>query len=300
MWKFIIIFLLCLYLYFTIISLKFANPYKLVMVFGKKGSGKNTLMTKLSIQYNKKGYKVFSDSEIFNTFKLDTNWIGKYDFPPKSVLMIEEAGIVWDNRDFKTFSKEVRNFFKLQRHKQVIVYLCSQAFDIDKKLRDLTDEMYLLTNYMGIFSVAKKINKRVAIHNASDSNNGESFLTETYNFDFPWRWKFTYIPRWIRYFNSFEAEQFPRIKSEKYKFINEQELYKSQFYQYYKIQQIKGVWHSVEKWVDSQKKKFSITDEDFFFIGASTNFDQCIWSFHRGKTNLKELFLNIKVEHSRK
>ena len=31
----------------------YRNPYKLYMVFGKKGSGKTTLMTKLAIQYQK-------------------------------------------------------------------------------------------------------------------------------------------------------------------------------------------------------------------------------------------------------
>lgn len=266
MWKLLIIVVLCLFLYFYIISLKFANPYKLVMIFGKKGSGKNTLLTKLSVRYNRMGFKVYSDSEIFNTFKLDTEWIGKYDFPPKSVLLVQEAGIVWDNRDFKTFSKEVRNFFKLQRHKQVIVYLCSQAFDIDKKLRDLTDEMYLLVNYMGIFSIAKKINKHIAIHNASENNDGESFLTETFSFDFPWRWKYTYIPRWIRYFNSFECETFPKVQTEKYRFLDEQELYKSQFYRYYKMQQIKNVCKDVENWMNNQKKRMIISDEEYFYI----------------------------------
>lgn len=105
------------------------------MLFGAKGSGKNTFLTKQAIKYNKLGYTVYSDSEIFNTYKLDTDWIGKYDFPRNSVLLIQEAGITWDNRNFKTFPQQVRDFFKLQRHKGVIVYLASQSFDIDKKLR---------------------------------------------------------------------------------------------------------------------------------------------------------------------
>ena len=46
------------------------------MIFGKKGSGKNTLLTKLAIKYNRMGYHVFSDSEIFNTYKLSTDWPG--------------------------------------------------------------------------------------------------------------------------------------------------------------------------------------------------------------------------------
>lgn len=266
MWKIILLLLVLLFVYFYIVSLKFRNPYKLVMIFGKKGSGKNTLLTKLSIKYNKMGYKVFSDSEIYNTYKLDTDWIGRYDFPENSVLMVSEAGITWDNRDFKSFSKEVRNFFKLQRHKKVIVYLASQSFDVDKKLRDLTDEMYLLTNYMGIFSVAKKINKHIAIHNASDENDGESFLTETFSFDFPWNWKLTYIPRYIKFFNSFEADSFPPATRSRWRFFNEEELYKLQYLRYFVISGCLECLDRFGNWVDQERFSFRISQKDFNFI----------------------------------
>lgn len=279
MFKIIFILFLSAYIYFYIVSLKYRNPYKLIMLFGKKGSGKNTLLTKLSIKYNKLGYHVFSDSEIYNTFKLDTNWIGKYDFPENSVLMIEEAGIVWDNRNFKTFSAEVRNFFKLQRHKKVIVYLASQSFDVDKKLRDLTDEMYLLVNYMGIFSVAKRINKHIAIHNSSDNNDGESFLTETYAFDFPWRWKFTYIPRWIRFFNSFEADRFPDVVRSRYRFLDEAELYKLTKWTYYKKSQIINLAYSVGDWFENKKNQFNISVSDLFMIEEMTSSENEIFAF---------------------
>lgn len=231
----IIFFLLgCAIAYFYRVSLDYKNPYKLIMLFGKKGSGKNTLLTKWSIMYNKLGYTVFSDSEIFNTYKLDTDWIGKYDFPKNSVLLIQEAGITWNNRDFKSFPKEVTKFFKLQRHKGVIVVLASQSFDVDKKLRDLTDEMYLITNFMRIFSVAKRINKKITISKADDGDsNSESWLTESYSFDLPFFWKFTYIPRYIKYFNSFEAEDFPMVQSTKYEYNNSAELYKETRYNYY-------------------------------------------------------------------
>lgn len=258
------IFYLILILLFglKIYSLGFRNPYKLVMIFGKKGSGKNTLLTKLSIKYNRKGYKVFSDSEIFNTYKLSTDWIGHYDFPQNSVLLIEEAGITWDNRNFKTFSAEVRDFFKLQRHHHIIVYLASQSFDVDKKLRDLTDEMYLCENVMGIFSIAKSINKKIAIHNASEDNNGESFLTETYSFGFPWEWKYTFIPRWIRYFNSFSA---PKVgvnaPREKYKFQNEHDLYKETKYPYYKIHQIQRIISDTAEVLQAQMEAFMVPDD---------------------------------------
>lgn len=241
--------------YFYRVSLDYKNPYKLIMIFGKKGSGKNTLLTKWSIMYNKLGYTVFSDSEIFNTYKLDTNWIGKYDFPKNSVLLIQEAGITWDNRNFKSFPQEVRDFFKLQRHKNVIVVLASQSFDVDKKLRDLTDEMYLITNCMRIFSIAKRINKKITIHKADkDDTNSESFLTESYSFDLPFFWKFTYIPRYVRYFNSFEAVKKPLVQSTKYEYNCSSELYKSTRYRYYVKTKIYEVLERIDKKMLEHKK----------------------------------------------
>lgn len=243
MFKTFLAVLTALFIYFYRVSLNYKNPYKLILLFGKKGSGKNTLLTKWAIRYNKLGYTVFSDSEIFNTYKLDTNWIGKYDFPKNSVLLVQEAGITWDNRNFKSFPAEVRDFFKLQRHKNVIVVMASQSFDVDKKLRDLTDEMYLIVNYMRIFSVAKRINKKITIQKADDpnknTNDQASFLTEAYSFDLPFFWKFTYIPRYVKYFNSFEAHQMPLVKSTKYEYNDSAELYKQTKYDYYLKTKIK-------------------------------------------------------------
>lgn len=268
--KYVLIAFVLLYIYFSFVARNYRNPYKLIMIFGKKGSGKNTLLTKLAIKYRKKGYHVYSDSEIFNTYKLSTDWIGKYDFPKNSVLMIEEAGITWDNRNFKTFSQEVRNFFKLQRHYNIIVYLASQSFDVDKKLRDLTDEMYLCTNYMGIFSIAKSINKRIAIHNASENNDGESFLTETYSFGFPWEWKYTYIPRWVRFFNSFDAPRFEKkAPRSRYIFNNENELYKQTDYKYYKLLQVESYIQDKADKIQNEIQAFMVSRNRFDFLTAA-------------------------------
>ena len=192
----LILFLLLVPLFILIKLIKsYDNPYKLVMIYGKKGSGKTTYLTKQAIKFNLQGWYVFSNTEIFNTYKLDTDWIGRYDFPEKSLLLIDEVGMIWDNRNFKSFSSDVRDFFKLQRHKKVYVILASQSFDIDKKLRDLTDEMYLLQNFLNIFTICKKINKYQTIGeddpNSSTDNSG--VLVEKYRFAPFFDWSITFI-----------------------------------------------------------------------------------------------------------
>lgn len=264
----LIMILIIIFLYFYKVSLSYKNPYKLIMVFGKKGSGKNTLLTKWSIKYNRLGWHVYSDSEIFNTYKLDTNWIGKYDFPKNSVLLVQEAGMTWDNRNFKSFPVEVRDFFKLQRHKNVMVVLASQSFDVDKKLRDLTDEMYLIVNFMRIFSIAKRINKKITIQKSGDTDNQSSdqasFLTESYSFDLPFFWKFTYIPRYVKYFNSFECTPLPLVQTSKYKYDNESELYLETHFTKWAKNGFNSFLVQIGKSLDDRKQCFIVSAADLF------------------------------------
>lgn len=51
----IVIFFICLFFSFQISTLPYSNPYTLTMIFGKKGSGKTTTMTKLAHQALRRG-----------------------------------------------------------------------------------------------------------------------------------------------------------------------------------------------------------------------------------------------------
>ena len=96
--------------------------------------------------------------------------------------IIDEVGIIWDNRGFKNFPSEVRDYFKLQRHYKHVVILASQTFDVDKKIRDLADdqtfdvdkkirdladEMYLVSKKFRVFSYAKKILRKTVLVEAT-------------------------------------------------------------------------------------------------------------------------------------
>ena len=47
------------------------------------------------------------------------------------------------------------------------MYAFSQSFDIDKSIRDLCDQLYLLENRFRVFSYAKKINKNFVINEST-------------------------------------------------------------------------------------------------------------------------------------
>ncbi len=199
---------------FLYLSRKYMNPYKLIMVFGKKGSGKTTLLAKIAYQNLKKGRYVYSTEQVPGVIRFDADIIGERSFPEDSVVLLDEAGMKFDSRDFKTFPKSVRNYFKYQRHEKNTVYLFSQSFDIDKKIRDLTDSMYLCTCHFGIISVARKIKKNFMIVEASAQ--GESRIADNLEFEPLWLSLFgvrtcilTFIPRWSPLFNSHEKLGIP-------------------------------------------------------------------------------------------
>lgn len=206
---YIIMFLVVVFLaVFHLLTRKYLNPYRLVFLFGKKGSGKSTLLTKYAMQYLARGWTVYSTERIPGTYLITYDDIGAVEFPRNSCVIIDEVGMVWDNRNFKNFKPAVRDWFKLQRHRGITVILASQTFDIDKKLRDLTDEMYCVSKMFRVFSYAKRILRKPTLLEAQ--GEGESRLTDNLHWDsllFFWcgSRKLTFIPRWAPLFDSFEA-----------------------------------------------------------------------------------------------
>ena len=192
---------------------KYKNPYKLFMVFGKKGSGKSSYLIRKAIEYQKKGYVVYtnmSDCCLDGVRIIDPDKLGDFVPVADSCLLLDEVGMLYDNRNYRNFRPAVRDFFKLQRHYKVVCFLASQSFDVDKKLRDLTDEMYLITNIATAFSLVRPIRKTVTLTDATAE--GESRIAENLKFRFITSWRLYWIPKTIKYFESFSVPELPAIE----------------------------------------------------------------------------------------
>lgn len=203
---------------FALYGRRFSNPYKLVMIFGKKGSGKTTLLCKLALQHLKRGYNVYSTIEIPGATLFDVNKLGQKVFPENSAIFIDEVGIIWDNRNYKNFRSDVRDYFKFQRQYRNKVFLFSQTFDVDLKLRNLTDAMYLCECKMNVISFARRIKRSITI--VSPSGESESRIADNLEFVSPlWQifgvqaFIFTWIPKYIPYFKSFDPPKLPFFRS---------------------------------------------------------------------------------------
>lgn len=191
------------------------NPYKLYMLFGKKGSGKSSYLCKIAKSYQKKKYIVYTnmtDCKIPGVRLIDPEKLGDFVPEPRSCVLLDEVGMLYDNRNFKSFKPSVRDFFKLQRHYHCVVYLASQSFDVDKKLRDLTDRMFLVNALFPWLSLVRPITKKIGLVEAS--SQGESRIVDNLKFGSIFSWKFIFIPKYVKSFDSFLAPQKPYLEYE--------------------------------------------------------------------------------------
>lgn len=204
--------------------------------FGLPGSGKTTFAVKIAVTrarlialgLDKKHRFVYTNFPVKHpyVFEIHNDMIGTHDFSD-CLLIIDEATLFADNRDYKQFDKNKREFFMLHRHYNCDIYLFHQeAGGVDKKIRSLTE---------GCFYVKKcklrpwrskviMLKYKVAIPEAKGLADGEgSELTEdvVMGYCMPPRIVQLLTPsfnrkRYYKYFDSYEKKQLQSIPSEVY------------------------------------------------------------------------------------
>lgn len=198
--------------WFTVQSRRYNNPYRLIFIFGKKGAGKSLYMVKQMMKYLKKGWTVYTDIDNCNLPGVRImNAMDLSEFAPveNSAIFLDEAGILFDNRNFKNFNSGLRDFFKLQRKYKCRVFLNSQSFDIDKKIRDVTDHMGLIVSVGNVFSIYRPIRRSITL--TQPSAEAESRIADKLSFESLFKWQITYLPKYFKYFDSFSAPERPPL-----------------------------------------------------------------------------------------
>lgn len=198
--------------WFTVQSRRYNNPYRLIFIFGKKGAGKSLYMVKQMMKYLKKGWTVYTDIVNCNLPGVRImNAMDLSEFAPveNSAIFLDEAGILFDNRNFKNFNSGLRDFFKLQRKYKCRVFLNSQSFDIDKKIRDVTDHMGLIVSVGNVFSIYRPIRRSITL--TQPSAEAESRIADKLSFESLFKWQITYLPKYFKYFDSFAAPERPPL-----------------------------------------------------------------------------------------
>lgn len=186
-----------------LLTRKYLNPFKLYFIFGAKGAGKTITETKLAVQYMKKGWLVYSDMpELLIPGVRRFNWKELGDFVPEenSLLILSEVGTKWDKRNFKDFKPSLRDFFVFQRKYKVVCYMDSQSYDVDLKIRDRCDGMFLCQNVLRVWCIAKRIYKHPEILEATGEQ--ESRIVENLKIAPLTSWLFTFIPAWCNLYDT--------------------------------------------------------------------------------------------------
>lgn len=175
--------------------------YDFDIYFGSPGSGKTTFAAYLASQALKKGIPVYSNVPIKGCFEIKKSDIG-YVHLENALLIWDEAGIDFDNRNFKSnFTYEQVRWFKLYRHYKMQIAIFSQSFeDMDKKLRVLSNHQYLVKHIplLPYFPFRRTINKYIGI------NEDTKQVQDSYEF-VPFSRKFILGFRYWKMFDSYSA-----------------------------------------------------------------------------------------------
>ena len=188
-------------LYYAVIG---KNPYSSELYIGKKGAGKSTNMARLASKYTNLGWSVLCTEKLSGTYFIDYNDIGKVSIPENSVLLIDEAGIVFNNRNWKTLGMHVIKFMKYARHYRVKLILFTQSnAEIDVSFMRICDRLILVRNVMNCIGVCRHLTYKQVLIPASAT--AEARITDDIVpvFILFGGITFFWMPKYWKYFDSF-------------------------------------------------------------------------------------------------
>lgn len=210
----------------------YKNYYPCILFIGLPGSGKTTEMTKQAIMHTRGSFiqrllkvkprfqTVYANMYLPNSFEFEADDLGKFKVPEDTLMIVDEAGIYFDSRKFKTFSNYARDFLKLHRQHKVKMIFASQSTDVDKKIRDICDEIWIMKCIAGVLVVKRRVKKAITVSNNTVNNSGSDSGTINLGGDVVEKYKyvglprFTFVPRYVEFFKSYNPPELPQIEHE--------------------------------------------------------------------------------------
>lgn len=232
--------MIIIYIIFFIYALVFirsflcpSHPHVLNVYFGVPGSGKTTFaahLTKWALRENplisfcrkhdnlvtrwilntglfKRKIDVYSNVPITGAYKLDPKSDIGYYMIENAKIIIDEAGIEYNNRSFKSFPAESIYYYKYHRHYRTSVDVFSQSYDdMDITLRRLAQNFYVVRKSLIPFCVvARRIRRKIGV----DENTKQ--IADLYSMGLPvLDTQRIFSPPLWRLFNSYSRKELPR------------------------------------------------------------------------------------------
>lgn len=208
------------------------HPLQLNVYFGVPGSGKTTFAAYLAKQAQKESIvikacrrwpcwltnrilngkhwkrrmKVWSNVPINGCYRVDArNDIGNY-LIEDGKLIIDEAGVEFNSRKYKSFPEAAIYWFKFHRHYGVSVDVFSQSHeDMDVTLRRLAQNFYVVKkSLIPFFIVIRRIRRKVGIDDTTHQ------IVDAYSFDLPvLGTRRIFCPPLWKMFNTYDHDDLP-------------------------------------------------------------------------------------------
>ena len=188
--------------------------------FGSPGVGKTTLACKFAKLKLRKYQNTFLnfDNTVPGCGTADLNGLGEWTFPDYSSIGIDEAGIDFNNRAYKTLPKPLIAWLKKHRHYRCNVDVFSQSWeDMDITIRRLSNELWYMSK-IGPWTLCRRVYKRVTVNKDTEQIiDGYRMASMLWLIIWPLQlgWPFdkkftlTFRPFYYRFFNSWSKDDIP-------------------------------------------------------------------------------------------
>jgi hypothetical protein len=160
-------------------------------ITGAPGTGKSTVAGLIKRQADKLSIPVYSNFPLAGARRIVLSvdeWWMKYD-TRGSIIVIDEAGGIYNSRNQKTVPMGLFNFFATARHRRTQIFILVQAWDrFDKSIRELCTKVVLLDKSMfPEFTVIRKYSAKLKLiedenHNATEFKSCFHKLITTWYF----------------------------------------------------------------------------------------------------------------------
>ena len=174
--------------------------------FCRKHQNRKPCAWLLSTKLLKRSTPVYSNVPITGAFRLDAKAdIGQFMIQDAKII-IDEAGIEYNNRNYKSFPAEAIYFYKYHRHYRTSVDVFSQSYeDMDVTLRRLAQNYYVVRKSLIPFCVVRrKIRRKIGVDEKTHQ------IMDLYSMGLPiLDTKHVFSPALWKLFNSYSHKKLP-------------------------------------------------------------------------------------------
>lgn len=182
--------------------------YDITFIAAEIGAGKSCYAAKIVRQHLKKGWTVYSNDFIDGAGRIDVELLKTKCAPERSLIILDEASLDMNSRNFARTALVLIEYFKMSRHYKNKLVLISQTFgDTDKQIRDLAARIYFIRPIFadtlpGILSMPVRVRGHLGI-----GLDGQPCMQyKVGRIGMPY-----WLPKYYKYFRSFSRTERPTI-----------------------------------------------------------------------------------------